>query len=111
MDRWQQHLQQLNGDDMFRRLRVIDGEQSTHVELDGRTVLMLCSNNYLGLANHPAMVEAAAKATRDYGVGSTGSRLISGSMRLHSRFEERLAEFKQTEAALLQMALLPPRAV
>ena len=101
MERWQQHLQQLDDDDMFRRLRVIDGEQSTHVKLDGQDVLMLCSNNYLGLANHPAMIEAAVKATRDYGVGSTGSRLISGSMRLHSQFEERLAEFKQTEAALL----------
>jgi glycine C-acetyltransferase/8-amino-7-oxononanoate synthase len=101
MKRWQQHLQQLNDADMFRRLRVVDGEQSTHVQLDGQDVLMLCSNNYLGLANHPAMIDAAVKATLDYGVGSTGSRLISGSMRLHSRFEERMAEFKQTEAALL----------
>lgn len=86
---------------MFRRLRVIDGEQAAHVQLAGQDVLMLCSNNYLGLANHPALIEAAIKASRDYGVGSTGSRLISGSMRLHSRFEERVAEFKQTEAALL----------
>ena len=101
MKKWQQHLQDLTDADMFRRLRVIDGEQDTHVQLAGQDVLMLCSNNYLGLANHPALVAAAVEATRDYGVGSTGSRLISGSMRLHSMFEQRLAEFKQTEAALL----------
>ncbi|MBE0500995.1 MAG: 8-amino-7-oxononanoate synthase [Desulfuromonadales bacterium] len=101
MRQWQQHLQQLCDADMFRQLRVIDGEQTTHVQLNGEGVLMLCSNNYLGLANHPAMIEAALRATRDYGVGSTGSRLISGSMRLHARFEERMASFKQTEAALL----------
>ena len=101
MKQWQQHLKQLQDADMLRRLRVIDGEQAAHVQLAGQDVLMLCSNNYLGLANHPAMIEAAIKASRDYGVGSTGSRLISGSMRLHSRFEERMAEFKQTEAALL----------
>ncbi len=101
MKRWEQQLQQLNDADMFRRLRTIDGAQSTHVKLDGRDVMMLCSNNYLGLANHPALIDAAVKATRDSGVGSSGSRLISGSMRLHAQFEERMAAFKQTEAALL----------
>ncbi len=101
MKQWQQQLQKLQDADMLRRLRVIDGAQDAHVQLAGQEVLMLCSNNYLGLANHPAMIEAAVKATRDYGVGSTGSRLISGSMRLHAQFEERMAEFKQTEAALL----------
>ena len=87
MKQWQQQLQQLQDADMLRRLRVIDGAQGAHVQLAGQDVLMLCSNNYLGLANHPAMIEAAVKATRDYGVGSTGSRLISGSMRLHTQFE------------------------
>jgi glycine C-acetyltransferase/8-amino-7-oxononanoate synthase len=101
MKRWKDELQQLNDADMLRRLRVVDGAQSTHVRLDGQDVLMLCSNNYLGLANHPTLTEAAVKATRDFGVGSTGSRLISGTMRLHAEFEERLAAFKQTEAALL----------
>lgn len=101
MKQWQQQLRQLQESDMLRRLRVIESEQAAHVQLAGQDVLMLCSNNYLGLANHPAMIEAAVKASREYGVGSTGSRLISGSMRLHARFEERMAEFKQTEAALL----------
>ena len=101
MKQWEQQLQQLQDADMLRRLRVIESEQAAHVQLAGQDVLMLCSNNYLGLANHPTMIEAAVKASREYGVGSTGSRLISGSMRLHARFEERMAEFKQTEAALL----------
>ncbi len=84
-----------------RRLRVIDGAQDTWVTVDGRRVLLLCSNNYLGLANHPALREAAARAARDLGIGAGASRLISGSMRLHHDLEADLAAFKGTEAALL----------
>jgi len=84
-----------------RRLRPIDGPQDSWVTVDGRRALLLCSNNYLGLANHPAVREAAQAAARDFGAGSGGSRLISGSMRLHHALEERLAAFKGTEAALL----------
>jgi len=85
-----------------RRLRWIDSAQDSWVTLDdGRRVLMLCSNNYLGLANHPAVVEAAQAAARDYGVGTGASRLISGSMRAHRELEQRLAAFKGTEAAVV----------
>ncbi len=84
-----------------RALRPVDGPQDAHVEIDGRRVLSLSSNNYLGLANHPEVVEAAVAATRRYGVGAGASRLISGSMRLHHAFEERLADFKRSQAALL----------
>ncbi|MBP1686633.1 MAG: 8-amino-7-oxononanoate synthase [Deltaproteobacteria bacterium] len=84
-----------------RRLRRIDGAQDTWVCIDGRRVLLLCSNNYLGLANDPAVCEAAQKAAVDYGVGAGASRLISGSMRLHHALEDELAAFKGTEAALL----------
>jgi len=98
---WTRHLEHLDQTDMRRRLRTLSGPQGAHVGLDGRDVLMLCSNNYLGLANHPALIEAACRATIDYGVGSSGSRLLSGSMTLHAAFEERLAAFKQTPAALL----------
>src|SRR5262245_48901455 len=86
---------------LARTLRQVDGAQDRWVSMDGRDVLLLCSNNYLGLANHPALREAAAKAAADYGVGAGASRLISGSMRLHGELEEQLAAFKRAEAALL----------
>ena len=69
--------------------------------LDGRPVLLLCSNNYLGLADHPRVREAAAEAAMHWGAGAGASRLISGSMEPHRDLEERLAAFKGYEAALL----------
>jgi 8-amino-7-oxononanoate synthase len=84
-----------------RRIRWIEGAQDTWVTVDGRRALLLCSNNYLGLANHPAVREAASKAAVEYGAGAGASRLISGSMRLHRALEEQLAAFKGTEAVLL----------
>jgi glycine C-acetyltransferase/8-amino-7-oxononanoate synthase len=71
------------------------------VLLDGKPVLLLCSNNYLGLADHPKVREAAADAAMRWGVGSGASRLVSGTMTIHRRLEERLAEFKERETALL----------
>ncbi len=82
-------------------MRPVDGPQDTHVTVEGKRVLALCSNNYLGLANHPALIEAATRAARDLGIGSGASRLISGSMRIHHELEERLAELKGTARALL----------
>ncbi len=101
MQRWQDQLDALDQRGMRRQLRRIDGSQGTHVTYDGRDLLLLCSNNYLGIADHPALVEAAVVATRTYGVGSGASRLVSGSMAPHHVLEERLAAFKGTEAALL----------
>jgi glycine C-acetyltransferase/8-amino-7-oxononanoate synthase len=69
--------------------------------IDGAEVLLLCSNNYLGLADHPRVRQAAATAAERYGAGAGASRLISGTMSIHRKLEERLAEFKNTEAALL----------
>jgi 8-amino-7-oxononanoate synthase len=86
---------------LMRRLRTIDGPQDTWVNVGGQRALLLCSNNYLGLANHPALCEAAARAAADLGVGSGASRLISGSMRLHRDLEDRLAALKGTQAAIL----------
>ena len=86
---------------LLRRLRPIDGPQDPWVTIEGRRVLLLCSNNYLGLATHPALREAAARAARDWGVGAGASRLISGSLRLHEALEEQLAALKGTAAALL----------
>src|SRR4029078_4326568 len=79
---------------LYRRLRLISGPQGPRVLLDGRPVLLLCSNNYLGLADHPRVRHAAAEAALRWGAGAGASRLISGNMQPHRRLEERLAAFK-----------------
>ncbi|MFL5908930.1 MAG: 8-amino-7-oxononanoate synthase, partial [Solirubrobacterales bacterium] len=84
-----------------RRLRVVVGTQGPRVMLDGRSVLLLCSNNYLGLADHPRLRRAAADAALALGTSAGSSRLISGTMNIHTELEARLAEFKGTEKALL----------
>ena len=94
-------LDELRERGLHRRLRMISGPQGPRVLLDGRPVLLLCSNNYLGLADHPLVREAAAEAAMRWGAGAGASRLISGNMKLHRRLEERLAAFKDQEAALL----------
>ncbi len=86
---------------LSRRMRLVSGPQGPRVVLDGKPVLLLCSNNYLGLADHPRVREAAADAALRWGAGSGSSRLVSGNMTLHRRLEERLAAFKRSEAALL----------
>ncbi|MBJ7347667.1 MAG: 8-amino-7-oxononanoate synthase [Thermoleophilaceae bacterium] len=97
----EQHLEQLEDRGLYRRMRLISGPQGARVLLDGKPVLVMCSNNYLGLADHASVRDAAADAATRWGVGSTGSRLISGNMTVHKRLESRLAEFKGTESALL----------
>ena len=94
-------LQELRDQGHFRKMRLISGPQGPRVLLDGRPVLLLCSNNYLGLADHPRVREAAADAAMRWGVGSGASRLVSGTMTVHRRLEEALADFEGTEAALL----------
>jgi glycine C-acetyltransferase/8-amino-7-oxononanoate synthase len=94
-------LQELRGRGLYRRLRLVDGPQGPRVELGGQEVLLLCSNNYLGLADHPKVRAAAAEAAVRWGAGAGASRLISGNMEPHRQLEERLAEFKGCEAALL----------
>jgi 8-amino-7-oxononanoate synthase len=96
-----QRLEELRELGLYRRMRMISGPQGPRVVLDGKPVLLLCSNNYLGLADHPRVREAAADAAMRWGVGSGASRLVSGTMTVHRRLEERLAEFEGTEAALL----------
>lgn len=86
---------------MSRSLRLIESAQSGRVRMDGRDMLLLCSNNYLGLATHPALKEAAVRAVHDYGVGSGAARLVSGNMLLHEELESKLAAFKGSEAAIL----------
>ena len=94
-------LERLREQGLYRTLPRIEGSQSSWVVLDGKKVLLLCSNNYLGLADHPNLKEAAIRAIEKYGVGSGASRLVSGTMELHVSLEERIASFKGTERALL----------
>jgi glycine C-acetyltransferase/8-amino-7-oxononanoate synthase len=94
-------LENIRDRGLMRRMRMISGPQGPRVLLDGRPVLLLCSNNYLGLADHPRVREAAAEAAMRYGAGAGASRLVSGTMRIHRRLEERLADFKRSETALL----------
>jgi glycine C-acetyltransferase/8-amino-7-oxononanoate synthase len=96
-----ERLAELRRSGLHRRLRVIEGPQGPRVLLDGGEVLLLCSNNYLGLADHPRVRQAAAEAAERLGAGAGASRLVSGSMGLHRKLEGRLAEFKGSEAALL----------
>src|ERR1700757_4767410 len=86
---------------LTRRLRMISGPQGPTVLLDGKPVLLLCSNNYLGLADHPRVREAAADAAMRWGVGAGAPRLVSGTMTIHRRLEEGLAAFTGRESALL----------
>jgi 8-amino-7-oxononanoate synthase len=94
-------LAEIRSAGLYRRLRAVSGPQGPRVLLDGRPVLLLCSNNYLGLADHPTVREAAAEAAMRYGAGAGASRLISGNMTIHRRLEEQLAEFHRAESCLL----------
>src|SRR5579863_4434242 len=83
------------------RLRILEDQQAPVCHYDGREVINLASNNYLGLCNHPRLVEAALKATRDLGVGSGAVRTIAGTMRIHMELEEKIARFKNVEACVV----------
>ena len=94
-------LEQIKAAGLYRRLRRVDKDQGATLSMDGREVINFSSNNYLGIANHPSLAAAAKQAIDRYGCGSGASRLISGNMTLHEELENRLAEFKGTEAALV----------
>ncbi len=83
------------------RLRILDDQQAPVCHYDGREVINLASNNYLGLANHPKLIEAAIDATRTFGVGSGAVRTIAGTMRIHMDLEEKIARFKNVEACVV----------
>jgi glycine C-acetyltransferase len=94
-------LQALHDQGLYRRLRVLDGEQKAHNSIDGRSVVNLSSNNYLGLTTHPRLRERALAAIEAFGVGSGSVRTIAGTMRIHMELERKLAAFKKTEAAVV----------
>jgi glycine C-acetyltransferase len=93
-------IAELKEQGLFNRIRVIDSPMDGHVIIEGRRVLNFCANNYLGLANHPRLKEAAKKAIDEYGIGPGAVRTIAGTMSLHDKLEKRLAEFKQAEAVI-----------
>ena len=84
-----------------RRRRLLQSAQGTHVEVDGRRLLSFCSNDYLGLANHPQLIAALQQGAALTGVGSGASHLVTGHHRLHERLEQALAAFSGLPAALL----------
>ncbi|MBK7452868.1 MAG: glycine C-acetyltransferase [Anaerolineales bacterium] len=96
----QQEIEALQNAGLYNRIRTIGSPQGAWLVVDGKKVLNFCSNNYLGLANHPALVAAAKKALDEMGVGPAAVRSIAGTMTLHVELEKRLAQFKGVEAAI-----------
>ncbi|HYM12850.1 MAG TPA: glycine C-acetyltransferase [Bryobacterales bacterium] len=94
-------LNSLREKGLYQRLRVLQGEQLPVSQFDGRRVINLCSNNYLGLTTHPRLREAAIRATEKYGAGSGAVRTIAGTMSIHIALEEKIAAFKHAEACVV----------
>lgn len=97
----QAQLQELKEQGLYRKLRILGGEQGPRATIDGREVINLSSNNYLGLTTHPKLREAAKAAIDKYGVGAGAVRTIIGTMDIHEELEQKLAAFKHTEATLV----------
>lgn len=96
----QEEIQKLKDDGLYNRIRTLSSPQGAWLVVDKKRVLNFCSNNYLGLANHPRIVQAAQEAVNKYGVGPAAVRTIAGTMELHLELERRLAAFKGVEAAI-----------
>lgn len=101
MDLLSRELNELEEKGLRRAFRLLEGQQKEKVIVDGKEVLNFCSNNYLGLADDERIKQAAKEALDRYGLGSGASRLVAGNMSLHKRLEEKIAAFKDCEAALL----------
>ena len=96
----QQEIETLQAQGLYNRIRTIESPQGAWLKVDGKRVLNFCSNNYLGLANHPDIVAAAKKSLDALGIGPAAVRSIAGTMTLHVELEKRLAQFKGVEAAI-----------
>ncbi|MGR9050078.1 glycine C-acetyltransferase [Halobacillus faecis] len=97
----QKELNEMQEEGTFRTLIPLESAQGSKVTIKGKEVIQLSSNNYLGLTSHPKMKKAAEKANEEYGVGTGSVRTIAGTLKMHEDFEEKLAKFKHTEAALV----------
>src|SRR5579864_1145649 len=96
-----QQLDELKAKGTHFKLRVLEDEQAPVCTFDGKKVINLASNNYLGLTTHPKLREAALEATRQFGVGSGAVRTIAGTMKIHMELEEKIAQFKNVEACVV----------
>ena len=96
-----EELENLKKQNLYRRLRILEGEQKAHTTFDHRSVVNLSSNNYLGLTTHPRLRTRALEALQAFGVGSGSVRTIAGTMAIHMELERRLAEFKNVEAVVV----------
>ena len=99
-DWMRKEISNLKSKGLFTNIRTLSSPQGAWLTVDGKEVLNFCSNNYLGFANHPRLVEAAKNAIDTYGVGPAAVRTIAGTMNLHNQLEERIARFKGAEAAI-----------
>jgi glycine C-acetyltransferase len=96
-----EHLQDLRKKGTAPKLRILEGEQKPVAVFDGKEIINLASNNYLGLTTHKALRKASLEATRKYGVGAGAVRTIAGTMKLHMELEEQIARFKNVEACVV----------
>lgn len=115
LDFLKDEIQRLKDEHLYQSLLPFDGMQGAEIQIEGRSILNFSSNNYLGLTNHPKLIEASIQATEQYGVGAGAVRTIIGTMRIHEELEAKLARFKQCEATLVlqsgftaNMAAIPP---
>lgn len=95
-----ENIADLKEQGLYNSIRTIDSPMDGHVTIDGKRVINFCANNYLGLANHPRLKEAAKQAIDEYGIGPGAVRTIAGTMSIHEKLEQRLAEFKKAEAVV-----------
>src|SRR2546428_13021468 len=100
LDSLRKELDGLDRNDLLWRIRTLQSPSAPHAKVDGKNVLVLCSNNYLGLANHPKLKQAAIVATRKNGAGSGSVRVIAGTMDIHLRLEEIFAEIRRCVASV-----------
>ncbi|GAA4819285.1 2-amino-3-ketobutyrate coenzyme A ligase [Marinicella pacifica] len=102
MQEYQKIIDQIKADGLYKKERIIVSPQSAHIELpDGQKVLNFCANNYLGLANHPAIIQAAKKALDSHGFGMASVRFICGTQDIHKQLEAKISEFFGTEDTIL----------
>src|SRR5437588_11676386 len=104
VDRIQQELQEIETAGLFKKERIITSEQGAEINVNGKTVLNFCSNNYLGLSSHPKIIEAAKKAIDFRGFGMSSVRFICGTQDIHKELEKKIAGFLGTEDTILYAA-------
>lgn len=101
MDKISNELKKIKKSGLYRELNIVEGAQGPHVKIKGRKYISFCSNNYLGLANHPEIAKAVEDAVKKYGWGAGASRLISGNMKLHETLEDEISKFKRKESTIV----------